>query len=229
MVLNFEQLKQDLGFSWDDFTRMKNKRDYGTLLEEKRSTLASVSNRNTMQTVKDRETMHYRTLAFLNSMSVGDNLPEVANFVLEQHGDQVSPSFQSNTLKEEFIMQRNMRMVKTKVAPSFRIDLAAALIARISELPKTAVGLYLANADYYKLLGLPKNVSKIALMGSLRLLEGQYQSQKRRGEGGDELEKLVNMTRSARSVLLDDYLRAAYDFLITAPEGGREAEKGQRE
>jgi hypothetical protein len=65
-------------------------------------------------------------------------------------------------------------------------------------------------------------------MGSLLLLEGQFKSQnQRRGEGGEEPEKLLNMTRTARSVLLDDNLRAAYDFLLTSLEGGPKAEKGQ--
>jgi hypothetical protein len=157
-------------------------------------------------------------------MAGGKNLPDAANFILEQHGDQVSPSFQTNSLKVEFILERALLWD----LPSFRTDLVAALIGRTSELPKTADELDLAKADFYRILGLPKSVSKTALTGSLLLLEGRFKSQKqRRGEGGEEPEKLLNMTRTARSVLLDDNLRAAYNLLLTSLEGGPTTEKGQ--
>lgn len=197
--------------STTEYNRMKKAGDYGSLLYQKRDSLAGEKNYEAMQTVQQLESLHYRTLAFLESLARGHNPSGVRQFLLEQNGVgslTEDLSFMSNNMKSKFVAERKSKIAHGSVSPivdvvSFfsRNEVSSSTLPDNPEARKT---------NYYELLHLPRNASSVLIRCSVRVLCAINRRENNTSFGA--------ILKKAESILLDGERRSVYDFMIETTE-----------
>ena len=191
---------------------MRNTGTSIALLERKRDALTRDKNEAMAMSAEELQSVHYRTLAFLNGSHSTDWLPDAVDFILEQNG-LLGPtnSFGLNKLKEELESKRRLRVENAKNSPTD--DFVALSGRRYGDL--SGEGMSVFRENYYELLGLHTDATAISIDCSVRVLQACL----RLGSVSGKAEEVLGILSEARLVLLDQERRAAYDFIIGSPQG----------
>lgn len=216
MVLNASQLASDLGVNDEEFETMRKTTKFCSFLKKRRNEKFSEKLLATASAVREAESKHYQSLAYVKAVLDGADRAEACRFLLEINQCGGHGAFAGTDLKRTYINERKQRLEKRQQLEQERrrkkkkpvtVWSVASFVGKERGTRNFDLN-RLRKMNHYQILGIEKDAIVIDVVRAHRTLSKECHPDKCSEEGATEYFQLIT---NARDVLVDDMKRAEYD------------------